>query len=71
MTDQKGWGNVIYIPAAPWCPRNEEYSARVRSAFVTGSSPSDFPEEHYERDWVNRFSVDELNAVGRRGLGLA
>jgi hypothetical protein len=61
---------VIYIPAAPWCPRNEEYSTSVRSAFVTGSSPSDFPEEHYERDWSGRFSADELNAVGRRGLGL-
>jgi hypothetical protein len=70
VTDQKGWGNVIYIPAAPWCPRNEEYSTSVRSAFVTGSSPSDFPEEHYERDWSGRFSADELNAVGRRGLGL-
>ena len=20
VSDQKGWGNVIYIPAAPWCP---------------------------------------------------
>ena len=27
----------------------------VREAFLTGSSPSDFPDEHYERAWPNRF----------------
>lgn len=70
VTDQKGWGNVMYIPAAPWCPRNESYAANVRESFVTGSSPSDFPEEHYEREWSDRFSIDQLNSTGRRGLGL-
>lgn len=70
VTDQKGWGNVMYIPAAPWCPRNEAYSAKVREAFLTGSSPSDFPEEHYERTWPDRFGADRLNETGRRGLGL-
>ena len=42
----------MYIPAAPWCPRNERYAASVREAFLTGSSPGDFPAEHYERDWA-------------------
>jgi len=70
VRDQKGWGNVMYIPAAPWCPRNEAYSASVRDAFLTGSSPTDFPEEHYERTWPDRFGVDDLNTTGRRGLGL-
>jgi hypothetical protein len=70
VTDQKGWGNVMYIPAAPWCPRNEAYAAEVREAFLTGSSPGDFPAEHYERTWPNRFGVDDLNETGRRGLGL-
>jgi hypothetical protein len=70
VTDQKGWGNVMYIPAAPWCPRNERYAESVRQAFDTGSSPSDFPEEHYERDWPNRFRAEDLNDIGRRGLGL-
>jgi hypothetical protein len=71
VEDQKGWGNVMYIPAAPWCPRNEAYAASVRDAFRSGSSPADFPEEHYERTWRNRFGPGELNATGRRGLGLA
>ena len=30
VQNQKGWGNVMYIPAAPWCPRNERYAATVR-----------------------------------------
>jgi len=70
VTDQKGCGNVMYIPAAPWCPRNERYAANVRESLVTGSSPSDFPGEHYERTWANRFGLDDLNETGRRGLGL-
>jgi hypothetical protein len=70
VQNQQGWGNVMYIPAAPWCPRNEQYSANVREAFSTGSSPSDFPGEHYERAWDNRFAESDLNATGRSGLGL-
>lgn len=70
VENQRGWGNVMYIPAAPWCPRNEQYAAKVREAFLTGSSPSDFPAEHYERDWPNRFRFEDLNEIGRRGLGL-
>ena len=70
VKDQQGWGNVMYVPAAPWCPRNEAYTATVREAFVAGSSPSDFPEEHYEREWPDRFAVEDLTITGRRGLGL-
>jgi hypothetical protein len=71
VADQQGWGNVMYIPAAPWCPRNEAYAASVRDAFRTGSSPADFPAEHYERTWPDRFGAADLTATGRRGLGLA
>jgi len=69
--DQQGWGNVMYIPAAPWCPRNHEYAPIAFEAFATGSSPSDFPSEHYERQWPDRFSVEEVNDRGRRGFGIA
>ncbi|MET0417423.1 MAG: DUF1479 domain-containing protein [Actinoplanes sp.] len=69
VENQQGWGNVMYIPAAPWCPRNEAYAAEVREAFQSGSSPSDFPAEHYEREWPNRFHPADLNETGRRGLG--
>jgi hypothetical protein len=70
VADQQGWGNVMYIPAAPWCPRNESYAQSVRDAFLSGSSPTDFPEEHYERNWTDRFEIDDLNDIGRQGLGL-
>jgi hypothetical protein len=70
VTDQQGWGNVMYIPAAPWCAKNEAYLESVRAALHTGGSPADFPEEHYERDWTGRFTEADLNDVGRRGLGL-
>ncbi len=70
VQDQEGWGNVMYIPAAPWCPRNERYAANVRDAFRTGASPSDFPAEDYERTWPDRFGESALNPTGRRGLGL-
>jgi hypothetical protein len=55
---------------APWCPRNERYATRERAAFDAGSSPDDFPAEHYERDWDGRFAAADLNETGRRGLGL-
>ena len=70
VQNQKGWGNVMYIPAAPWCPRNERYAAAVREAFTTGASPSDFPAENYECDWPGRFQPGDLNQAGRRGLDL-
>jgi Protein of unknown function (DUF1479) len=70
VENQLGWGNVMYIPAAPACAKNERYAASVRSAFTAGMSPDDFPAEHYEVDWSNRFQPDQLNEIGRRGLGL-
>jgi hypothetical protein len=70
VKQQQGWGNVMYIPAAPWCGKNEDYSRLVREAFLAGRSPSDFPEEDYEVSWPNRFQPGQLNQIGRRGLGL-
>ena len=46
------------------------HDERVREAFLNGESPSDFPEEHYEREWPDRFGPDQLSSIGRRGLGL-
>jgi hypothetical protein len=69
VTNQRGWGNVMYIPAAPWCARNERYAVAARHAFLNGDSPPDLPAEHYEREWTNRFHLDQLNDIGRRSLG--
>ena len=71
VVGQQGWGNVLYIPAAPWCARNERYAHQVGRAFLAGRSPEDFPEEHYEADWSGRFDEASLNDIGRRGMALA
>lgn len=71
VQDQKGWGNVMYVPAAPMCPKNLRYAKDVCRAFEAGESPDDFPRENYENSWKDRFTVDRLNSIGRNGLGLA
>jgi hypothetical protein len=70
VTDQKGWGNVMYIPAAPECEKNAAYAAACGQAFLTGVSPSDFAAEDYEVDWTSRARLDDLNQTGRKQLGL-
>ncbi|HRW03335.1 MAG TPA: DUF1479 family protein [Tetrasphaera sp.] len=51
-------------------PASWQDSAKVREAFMSGDSPADFPEEHYEANWTGRFTLEQLNATGRRGMGL-
>jgi hypothetical protein len=70
VTDQKGWGNVMYIPASPYCEKNAAYAQRCGQAFLAGTSPSDFAAEDYEVDWTGRPALDDLNPTGRRQLGL-
>ena len=70
VTDQQGWGNVMYIPAAPWCAKNARYAETVRTALRDGRSPADFPAEDYETNWTGRFTEADLNDIGRRGLGI-
>lgn len=70
VTQQQGWGNVMYIPSAPWCERNERYALRLRDAFLSGASPGDFPAEHYEQTWANRFQQSQLNEAGRAAFVL-
>lgn len=70
VRDQQGWGNVMYIPAAPMCERNATYARAVAQRFRAGESPDDFPAEHYETDWADRFTEADLNPMGRRALRL-
>lgn len=69
VTDQQGWGNVMYIPAAPMCEKNKIYANKVYQALETGASPGDFPRENYEQNWRDRFVVADLNDNGLRALG--
>ncbi|WP_318375712.1 DUF1479 domain-containing protein [Enterobacter sp.] len=70
VTDQQGWGNVMYIPAAPLCEKNLAYAKRVKAALEKGASPGDFPREDYEASWEDRFTLDDLNEHGKRALGM-
>jgi hypothetical protein len=70
VTDQQGWGNVMYIPAAPLCEKNLAYAKRVKAALEKGASPGDFPREDYETRWEDRFTLGDLNEHGKRALGM-
>ncbi|SNV16440.1 Protein of uncharacterised function (DUF1479) [Dermatophilus congolensis] len=70
VQNQVGWGNVMYIPAAPLCEKNIIYARHTYRDFLAGRSPRDFPAEHYETNWSGRFTADQLTALGRRAFGL-
>jgi hypothetical protein len=70
VQNQQGWGNVMYIPAAPMCEKNAAYARAVAERFRAGESPDDFPAEHYETEWTGRFTEADLNPIGRRALCL-
>ncbi|MCW2776028.1 MAG: ybiU [Nocardioides sp.] len=46
-----GLGQPHVHPRRPLVRAHERYVDNVRRAFLTGSSPGDFPEKHYERTW--------------------
>jgi hypothetical protein len=66
VSDQTGLSKVMYIPDAPWCPRNETYAASVREAFRAGSSLGDFPTEHDERTACTRLACRSTSYRLRR-----
>jgi len=70
VADQQGWGNVMYIPAAPMCAKNLAYAHKVKAALEKGVSPGDFPREDYEAKWQDRFTLSDLNRHGKRALGM-
>lgn len=70
VNDQQGWGNVMYIPAAPLCEKNLAWARKAKVALENGVSPGDFPREDYEANWEGRFTLADLNAYGKRALGI-
>lgn len=69
-TNDTRWGNVMYIGAAPRCPRNDVYRRSMGDRFVRGASPVDFPADDFEVDFVGRAGVADLNEIGRAQFGL-
>jgi hypothetical protein len=70
VQDQKGWGNVMYIPVSPHCEKNARYAAACGQGFLKGTSPTDFAAEDYETAWTGRPTLEELTPTGREQLGL-
>lgn len=58
------WGNVMYIGAAPPCPRNDVYATTIPARLEAGTSPADFPEDDFEVDFVGRATVADLQPAG-------
>ena len=66
----RGYSNVIYIGAAPWCEKNEAFAAKQAPAFRSGRSSPDFAAEDYELDFAGRAMEGDLSELGRRQMGL-
>jgi uncharacterized protein DUF1479 len=66
----KSSSNVIYIGAAPWCPKNAAFLPRQAQCFLEGKSCPDFAAEDYEVDFEGRATKDDLTPLGRRQMGL-
>jgi hypothetical protein len=62
--------NVIYIGAAPWCPKNAAFLPRQAERFLAGRSAPDFAAEDFEVDFIGRAQEGDLTPLGRRQMGL-
>jgi hypothetical protein len=67
----RGYSNVIYIGAAPYCTKNAAYLQRQKAAFLTGASAPDFSPEDFEVEFQGRATVDDLSELGKRQMGLS
>ncbi len=63
------FASVMYIGAAPDCPKNRAYLPRQRAAFLEGRSPPDFAPEDYEVGFAGRAGPDDLTPLGRQQMG--
>jgi len=67
----RGYSNVIYIGAAPWCDKNARFAERQAAAFLAGRSSPDFAPEDYELDFPGRATPADLSPLGLQQMGLA
>ena len=62
---------VMYIPAVPLTPQNQEYIERQKESFLSGERPPDFPKGRSELTFVGVATVnDVVGKAGRRAMGL-
>lgn len=61
--------SVIYIGAAPDCPKNRAYLPRQQAAFLAGRSAPDFAAMDLEVDFAGRATEADLTPLGRLQMG--
>jgi len=67
----RGYSNVMYIGAAPYCAKNAAYLEKQKQAFLKGESSPDFAAENYEVAYEGRATVADLTDLGRRQMGFS
>jgi Protein of unknown function (DUF1479) len=70
VAEQKGWGNVMYIPAAPYCAKNAAYAEACGRAFLAGESPADFAPSTTRPTGPGALAPRTSTPTGRSQLGL-
>ncbi len=66
----RGWGNVMYIPAAPMCEKKHGLCAWVKAA-LSRRIARRFPRARdYETTREGRFTLRDLNIHGKAGVGM-
>jgi hypothetical protein len=63
------YASVIYIGAAPDCPKNRAYLPKQKAAFLEGRSAPDFAAMNLEVDFRGRATLDDLTPLGRQQMG--
>jgi hypothetical protein len=63
------YASVIYIGAAPDCPKNRAYLPKQREAFLAGRSAPDFAAMDLEVDFTGRATEEDLTPLGRMQMG--
>ena len=63
--------SVMYIPAVPRCPQNDEYVSKQAQLFERGCPPPDFPQGRSELDYqLHATKNDITNSTAQRAMGL-
>jgi hypothetical protein len=66
----RGYSNVSYIGAAPYCAKNAAYLERQKVAFLKGDSAPDFAPENYEVRFEGRATEADLTDLGKKQMGV-
>src|ERR1700735_3308530 len=66
-----GYSNVMYIGGTVGCAKNAAYLPGQCASFLAGKTPSDFPADNFEVDFVGRGTAADLTPLGKSQLGLS